>query len=430
MEITQTFYLCTAYTFRIKGTETHGFGASSNEVDEMNVVDSSKSRTVERAMQPSQDLPTFESHIRTLVTLDETDAPVLSCYLNLETRHEWRPMFDSRVRLLRQTICHGEEEPFERAVARVQGFLESALVPASKGAVVFARSGSQPFFLPLQFQVPLPNHVAVDSTPNIYHLVELKDTYHRYIVMISTEEHARILEVNLGAVTRQLWSERPELHERIGREWTREHYQSHRRSRADRFIKEKVQVLERLMTGGGHTHLILAGNPHLTARVRNALPAHLATKLIDIVPATAQARTSDVVAATLARFVEQEERESIDAVALLVREVRRHGLAVVGTRRSLEALLRSQVDMLLIAGSYEPPPGWRCPGCGHVDARIEAPAHCHICGRSGLQGVDLKETMVRLAERSGCRTELVGHSDVLMALGGVGCLLRYLTPEP
>jgi len=396
----------------------------------MNPVDSSRSRTVERATQPSPDLQTLESHIRTLVTLDETDAPVLSCYLNLETRHEWRPMFDSRVRVLRQTIRRGEDEPFERALTRVEGFLESALVLASKGAAVFARSGSQPFFLPLQFQVPLPNHVAVDSTPNIYHLVELKDTYHRYIVMISTEEHARILEVNLGAMTRQLWSERPELHERVGREWTREHYQSHRRSRADRFIKEKVQVLERLMTGGGHTHLILAGSPHLTARVRNALPRHLATKLIDIVPAGGQARTSDVVAATLASFVEQEERESIDAVALLVREVRRHGLAAVGTGPSLDALLRSQVDMLLIAGAYEPRPGWSCRGCGHVDLGIEAPAQCRTCGGAEIHGVNLKEAMVRLAEQRGCRIEIVGHSDVLMALGGVGCLLRYLTPEP
>lgn len=430
MEISQTTYLCMPHACEYIRDTKRAESASSSEVDDMNGVVSSHSRTLERATQPSPDLPTLESHLRTLVTLDETDAPVLSCYLNLESGHSWRPMFNRRVCVLRQTIRHGEDEPFERALTRVQGFLESALVPASKGAAVFARAGLQPFFLPLQFQVPLPNRVAVDSTPNIYHLVELKDTYHRYVVMISTEEHARILEVNLGAVTRQLWTERPELPERVGREWTREHYQHHRRRRTDRFIKEKVQVLERLMTGGGHTHLILAGSPHLTAGVRNALPEHLATKLIDIVPAAAQARTSDVVAATLASFIEQEERESIDAVALLFREVRRHGLAAVGTRPSLQALLRNQVDMLLIAGAYDPSPGWSCRGCGHVDAQTEAPAQCRTCGRAEPHGVNLKETMVRLAERSGCRIEIVGHSDVLMALGGVGCLLRYLTPEP
>lgn len=396
----------------------------------MNVVDSSNSRNAGPATQPSPDLATLESHVRALVMLEETDAPVVSCYLNLEAGGDWRPAFDRRVRVVQQTSRHTEAQPLADALTRVRAFLESSLVPASEGAAVFARAGSHPFFLPLQFQVPLPTFVAVDSIPNIYHLVELKDTYHRYVVMISTEERARILEVNLGAVTRQLWSERPRLRERVGREWTREHYQSHRRLRTDRFIKEKIQVLERLMTGSGHTHLILAGSPQLTARVRNALPGHLAAKLIDIVPAAAQARTSDVVATTLASFVEQEERESIDAVGLLVREVRRHGLAVVGTRPSLEALRRSQVDMLLIAAAYKPPPGWSCRGCGLVDTRIEAPTQCRACGRAEFHAVNLKEAMVRLAERSGCQIEIVAHSDVLMSLGGVGCLLRYLTPEP
>ena len=29
----------------------------------------------------------------------------------------------------------------------------------------------------MQFHVPLPNRMAVDTVPNIYHLVELKDNY-------------------------------------------------------------------------------------------------------------------------------------------------------------------------------------------------------------------------------------------------------------
>ena len=33
--------------------------------------------------------------------------------------------------------------------------------------------------------------------------------------------------------------------------------------------------------------------------------------------------------------------------------------------------------------------------------------------------------MVRMAERNSCYTEVVEHSDFLMQLGGVGCLLRY-----
>ena len=123
----------------------------------------------------------------------------------------------------------------------------------------FARAGTQPFFLGLQFQVPLPDRLSVGSTPDIYHLVELKDTYHRYVVLISTEERTRILEVNLGAITREVWTARPELRVRVGREWTREHYQNHRRDRGKRFLKEKFEILEKLIAAGGPTHLTLAG---------------------------------------------------------------------------------------------------------------------------------------------------------------------------
>jgi|GEM_PF-4134259 len=38
------------------------------------------------------------------------------------------------------------------------------------------------------------------------------------------------------------------------------------------------------------------------------------------------------------------------------------------------------------------------------------------------------EEMVRMAERSGCRVEIVDHNDVLMSFGGVGALLRYHMP--
>lgn len=277
--------------------------------------------------------------------------------------------------------------------------------------------------------MPLPNSLLIDSTPNIYHLVELKDTYDRYVVMISTENHARILEVNLGAVTRELWTERPELRERVGREWTREHYLNHRRDRGDQFIREQIAVLGRLMSQGGHTHLILAGNPRIMAGVRGRLPKHLAAKLIDIVPASASAKTDDIVAATLSSFIEWEEQDSVDVVALLVRNVRRNGLAVTGTSACLEALERGQVDMLLMAGAFEPPPGWGCRNCWTVQVRHEQFVACSRCGGREGQSVDLKAHMAALGECSGSRFELVRHSDAMMALGGVGCLLRYLTSD-
>ena len=372
------------------------------------------------------ELKELQAHIRTLVSLDETEAPVLSCYLNLDTGNaDFRQALGERVSVLRRAFPPSERASFEDALARVDAFLGSGVLTTTRGLALFARGGSEPFFLALQFQVPLPNRLSVDRTPHISHLVELKDTYDRYILMICTEDAERILEVNLGAVTKELWAARPELGKRVGSGWTRTHYQHHRRATDARSIEQKVQILERLVQERGHTYLILAGDPRITTRVRTCLPDHLAAKLVDIVPASGQAETADIVAATLSTFIEQEEQESTDAVALLLGELRRNGLGVVGTTPTLLALELGQVDVLLMAAAYEPPPGWGCSSCGALVARSARPSHCDRCDADDLRATDLKEQMVKLAEQHGSHVEFVPHNDVLMELGGVGCLLRY-----
>ena len=379
---------------------------------------------------PFVNLAQLKGHIRTLITLEETEAPVLSCYVNRGATPNFIPHPAQRgARALRKVLRRQEREPFQEALDQIEAFLENELHPLTMGIAAFSRAGSRPFFLGLQFQMPLPNRLSVDSTPNIYDLVELKDTYHRYVVLIASEERTRILEVNLGAITRELWTWRPELRERVGRDWTRQRYQSHRRDRGDRLLKETIDVLEKLVSAGGHTHLILAGSARLTARVRNRLPRHVAEKLIDIVSASASDRVSDVVAATLSSFIEREEQESLDAVAQLVGGLRRGGLAVAGTRPTLEALRRGQADVLVMAKAYQPPPGWECEGCGWVDAAPYGAERCPDCGSADIRRVNVKEELVRLAEELSAEVEFVSHSDTLMELGGVGCMLRYVTSE-
>jgi len=372
------------------------------------------------------ELKNLQKHVRTLATLPEADAPVISCYLTLHNgRIKDRNAFDGQVRPLIGGLTGQMRQNFEDALEPIGQYLAGELLPEAQGIAVFSRAGGDPLFLPLQFRVPLPNWMAVDTTPNIYHLVELKDTYHRYVVMISTEESVRIYGVNLGAVTEQLYKQRPELRERVGREWTKEHYQNHRRDRAQKFFKERVESLDRVMSRGGYAHLVLAGHSTSTSRVRNELPKHLAEKLIDVVAISAKTLVSDVVQAALASFVEQEEKESRAAAEEIVRQIRIGGLAVVGTEPSLQALRRDQVDMIVMARSYSPGTGWRCAVCGSMGTQPERPGACIECGGIELKGLDIRETMVKLAEQQGCSVEVVNQSEPLAGFGGVGCLLRY-----
>ncbi len=339
------------------------------------------------------ELKDLQQHIRTLVTLEETDAPVVSAYFNVAERNAaHRKFVDERTQFVGGTLPPSAAEDFKQAMRQVTNFLESQLNQATQGAAIFARAGKSPFFLALQFQVPLPSMIAVGPSANVYHLVEMKDTYHRYVVVIINEMGARILEVNLGEVTKEIWSARPEFRARVGRTWTREHYHHHHEEQMHEFIDEKIKIVDRLMAAGGHSHLIVAGNQQMAWQFRYALPHHLSAKFVDVVDVLDS--TQDVVTATISGFVKREEEESLAVVDELLREIKRDGLAVAGIDATLEALRFGIADVLVLAKDFDPQIG-------------------------------VKEQMVQLAERFGSTIEVVNESEALDRLGGVGCLLRY-----
>lgn len=346
---------------------------------------------------------TLQALMHQLVTLPENGSPILSVYVDLTARDEAKRILQERCRVLEKTIDPSMSGDFQRAVGHLEGFLDKLGATNSRGLALFIRDGEEPISLSAEFHVAFPTEVSLDTVPNVYRLVEIKDNYDRFVVLISNEREARILEVSLGAVTRQLWTERPELRRRVGREWTKRHYQNHRRNRTDQFVKEKIDILDRIVRSGGHAHLILAGHPSMTARVRRSLPKHLEDRLLDLVPTDAQASTRDVVEATVSAFIQEEERLSQEVVEMLQQELNSaRGLAVAGAAESAAALENGQADILVLAADYEP----RTPDCPS------------------------RELLALLAQRSGCHVEVVSDSSRIDQLGGAACLLRYRTsPE-
>jgi rubrerythrin len=375
------------------------------------------------------ELRQLEDHIRTLATVEEAESPLISCYLDLSNGViGCRDELDARFQVLRRSLPVRASAEFDESAGRIEAYLNGSISQRTRGLAVFVRAGAAPFWLALQFEVPLPNWIAVGSTPNIYHLVELKDNYDRYVILLTTEASARIIGVNLGSVTAQLWRSRPELRRRVGHEWTKEHFQDHRRERTKQFIHDQIRSLDQVISAGGYGHLMLAGNARMISAVRKELPKRLAEKLVDAVPAGPTDHVSDIVASTLQPFLEHEELESQAFAERLITQIRTHGLAVAGTHATVEALKAGQADLLVLVKSYDPGQGWECRGCGRTEYELPPPNTCPEC-RTGLpRTFDIKGELVRLAEQQQVGVEVVEHNDVLMALGGVGCLLRYLAP--
>ncbi len=373
----------------------------------------------------------LEEHIRALAALPETEAPIISCYAEIAGGRVKDPkMCDGQMNALKMGRTCVEGRLIDDALSPVRLLLSGNLEADSKGLAVFSRAGQEPYLLFLQFRVPLPTWITAGKFPSIFHLVEMKDTYERYVVMLGTRERVRIFEINLGELTEHARMEAAGLGRGQGEKWSKEHYQRRTRENQRRFVKEQIKVLARLFEAGNHRHLILAGHPAVTAGIREELPPELAEKLEDVVRVSEKGHCSGIVEATIKAFVEAEERASQEVAESLARQVHTGGLAVVGGTASLEALRRNQVDTLVLLNDYNPGSVWFCRTCNSVDAghQPQAPSTCTCCGAEGAEYLDLKEELVRIAEKHHCAVEVVNKSNFLAEAGGVGCLLRYRNP--
>jgi hypothetical protein len=349
----------------------------------------------------------LKAQVRFLATVSENRSGVVSCYLDLSDGiGAARRYLRSQWRWMRRGLSPERCEELEEALLVVSHRLYH-LEPSTRGVAFFLRLGDEPFVRFLEFGIPVPNWIGIGSTPDIYHLIELKETYHRYVVVLCHPERVRILEVNLGAVTAQVWKDRPEIRDRVGREWTRRRYQRRLGPHDRAFVQEVVEMLEARTEAGGYQHFVLAGDPGLIRAVREALPSGLAARLVDSVPTSSRDRLRDVVDATLGILVEQVERESLGAVDELERELATSGLAAAGEEEVREALEDDRVDVLL------------------VERRWDSSSRDALIGRAAARD---------------CEIEIVEESDALLRLGGVACLLRHreeravgrpvATPEP
>lgn len=335
--------------------------------------------------------------LKKLIQLKANKTPFLSCFVNLDQpRHEALAELEGRARLLRHALPSKYRQDFDDALSEIQNYLATSLNPQSHGVAIYSRWGDEPVFLPMQFEAPLKTHLSADTRPEIYPLIELKDVYHRFVTVITTENEARILETTLGGITEEILTERPELRERLGREWTREHYQNHKREREDQFIREKIKILDDLMSQRGHNHLIIAGSPKMVGKFTRALPKRLREKVISTVASNPGDDISPILREAVHLFIAAENIESHHRVGALEAALYRTGLAAIGFQDCRQALTAGYADLLLVDQH-------------HTETRQ-------------------REELVRLAAQLEIPVETVNRNPVLERMGGFGCLLRFLPP--
>ncbi len=339
-------------------------------------------------------LSSLRRHLQTLATLPVTPAPVLSIFLDLNhSPGRLRREFHLWAQAARSTLKPAQKGLFDEAAAALEITLRETWPTKVRSLALYSRAGETPMLHILPFAASLETSFHVAEMPVIFPLVQMKDRFHRFVVAITTEEHARVLEITLGAVSEEILANRPEIRRRIGREWTREHYNQHKRESGKRFLKEQATIINNLMAIRGINHLTLAGSHQAVSGLRSALPKELESRVADALFSTPSGQDySQVLDEAIAAFIEYEQDESRSTVEMLHERIRRQGLAVVGIHRCRKAMELGAVSELVISESLPIPD---------------------------------REELVRLATTLELPVEVCENDPLLDSHGGVGCLLRY-----
>jgi peptide subunit release factor 1 (eRF1) len=120
-------------------------------------------------------------------------------------------------------------------------------------------------------------------------------------------------------------------------------------------------------------------------------------------------------------LADASSRETARAIDELLSRVRGEHLATAGWHDTLKELQEGKVDRLFLVEN-EAKEGVQCTQCNFF--LVKRAGDCPYCGGQLKDGVDLVESMVRMAAGQDVRLEFVA-SDALDGVNGVGALLKF-----
>lgn len=362
----------------------------------------------------------LNQHIQHLAQAAPGDAPYLSCYLDVSAGTAGcRQYLDTRVHELRKTLHGTVRANFEQALDPIEFHLAMHIDPMARGVALFSRGykGGH-FFQIMQFAIPVENWLTVTATPDIYPLVELKDNYDSYKVVLIRQDVVQILDVDLGTVSIRASAPNP-----VSMRTEAEHGDPAGGQALTTGLLYLTRLMERLMQSGGHCPIILAGDTALLDRLQTHLSRALHSRLAGILPLPSQCDLQTVLTASLQTFTTFEERQSQAVAHQVAQRLHHRSMAVAGPAASLSALQQGTVDTLVMTRHQPPPTGWACAHCGGMRPGQAVQDACPACGAKTVHPMDLRAQLVRLAARQNVAIEVVESDETLGYLGGVGCLL-------
>jgi peptide chain release factor subunit 1 len=382
-------------------------------------------------------MATLTEQLDRLAQLEPAPYPVVSLYLNTQPgqtgREQYQSFVRSELKARSRTYPEGspERDSLDKDRERIATFLGNEMQPSANAVAIFACSAGE-LFETVQLSAPIDEHwLYIGDTPHLYPLARVESQYPRYAAVVAHTNSSRIFVFAAAELVTQQDVKGTKTRRTSQGGWSQARFQRHIENYHQQHIKEVIEALDRIVQQEGIEQVFFAGDEVVLPLFREQLPKHLAEKVADHLRLQAHAPVADVLSVTLdavKRLNEQSDREKVDAA---IDGYRSGGLGTVGPERTLDALVKGQVDELLISASLGglQPAIAGASEAASVDETILTPAVQAEAGGEAAGAdprvVRLAEELVRRAKSTGASVTFIEDPQQLQEFGGVAALLRF-----
>jgi peptide subunit release factor 1 (eRF1) len=366
-----------------------------------------------------------EAAIRELAGFRGQDAPVTTCYLDVDgrrlSRHrDYRQELDRVLRSarVRANGTASVAQDLERIEQYVRGGFDRT---TTRGLAMFSCSAHD-FWKVVPLPVPVRTRVVINQAPAVAQLESVAHEFDRFGVLLVDKQRARMMVFQFGELI-----DRSELFDELPRDYdTRGHSDQgdvtgHVDALAAAHLRHAAAVAFHVFQQEPFEHLTVGAPTALVGSVESALHPYLRERLCGRIDVGVGANPVVIREAVLDVEREVERQHEAESVARLRDQHAAGQRAVIGAADTLQALVERRVDQLLVSTGYSES-GWRCPSCGHLGLVGRT---CPGCGGELVAVEDIVEEAVDAALAQSCHVEVCVDNADLDVLGRIGALLRY-----
>jgi len=363
--------------------------------------------------------------------------PVVSLYLDTRPNQHGRDQHQAftrkelKARSRTYPANSPERESLDRDIEQIVRFLDNDLNPSANSVAIFACSAGE-LFETVQSSGVVPQHgLYIGDRPHLYPLARLESQSPRYAALVTDTNTAHILVISAGELVadREVKNVKTKATSQGG--WSQARYQRHIENFHIQHVKEVVAALDRVVQDEGITHILISCDEVALPLLREQLPKQLADKVVDHIRVEAHAAAGEVLKASMDamhKLNAKTDREKVDAA---IGAYRAGALGIVGPEDTLAALIKGQVDELLITADLqrmEPVAVGKTVGMAN-DARIPEPVlESTSAGEPATthpEVVRLADELIAKAKQTSARITFVEDPELLSEYGGVAALLRF-----